>query len=135
MKDHTTVNPPTEMRIILIADDETAIAETLAEFVAELGFTPLVAQNGRQALHMARERWPALVMTDLMMPLLDGTELIRLLRAEAASNGRMVPPIILLTAAGTHRLKDLPVDAILRKPFDLDQLEQLMYQLLGLTTS
>lgn len=116
---------------ILIVDDEVAIAEVLAEFVSDLGYTPLMAQNGQEALDLARQQWPALVMTDVMMPVMNGKELVRALRAEASTQRRAVPPIILLTAAGKHIIADLHVDAIITKPFELDELERLLQRFLG----
>lgn len=121
----------TEPVIILIADDEEPIVEMLAAFVEDLGYTPLVAQNGEQALALAREHLPALVITDLMMPMLGGADLILLLRAEAAAHGRAAPPIVLLTAGSARAASQLQVDALVLKPFDLDQLEQEMRRLLG----
>lgn len=121
-----TKGPP----LILIADDEISIAETLAEFVMELGYVPLVAYNGQQALALARERWPTLVMTDMMMPLLNGAGLIQALRAEAELHGKVSPPIVLLSAVRASTLIDLDVDAIVPKPFDLDYLEQVLQRLL-----
>lgn len=121
----------TEPVLILIADDEKPIGEILAAFVEDLGYTPLVAQNGQQALALARERWPALLITDLMMPILSGTELIMSLRAEAAVRGRAAPSIVLLTAGSARAAHQLQVDALLLKPFDLAQLEQTIHRLLG----
>ena len=117
--------------LILIADDEEPIVEMLAAFVEDLGHTPLVAQNGQQALALAREDRPALIITDLMMPMLSGAELIRSLRAEAATHERAAPPIVLLTAGSARAASQLQVDALVLKPFDLDQLEQVIRRLLG----
>ncbi|MBA2393609.1 MAG: response regulator [Ktedonobacteraceae bacterium] len=128
-------NKPTrdikEPPIILIVDDEISIAETLAEFVMELGYTPLVAYNGQQALAQALERWPILVMTDLMMPLMNGAAFIQALRVEAKKRKKAPPPIILLSAVHNQTLADIHPDAIVPKPFDLDHLEQVVYRLLG----
>lgn len=86
-----------EPPLILIADDEEPITEMLEAFVTDLGYTPPVARNGQQALNLARERWPALVVTDLMMPIVSGADLITALSAEAKASGRASPPIVLLT--------------------------------------
>jgi CheY-like chemotaxis protein len=99
--------------------------------VADAGHEPLVAGHGRQALELARARWPALVITDLMMPHLDGAELIAALADEAAARGRPRPPVILLTAAGQREARAAGADAVLRKPFDLDALEELVHRLLA----
>ena len=121
----------TETFLILIADDEVTITEALAVFVADLGYVPMVAYNGQEALALASERWPRLVITDLMMPLLNGADLIHALRAEAVRRGKEPPPVILLTAAGIKAVKDLDVAALILKPFDLDHLEQVLHRLLG----
>ena len=131
-KEPVTPSAETEPVLILIADDEESIVEMLATFVTDLGYTPLVAQNGQQALKLARERRPALIITDLMMPMLSGADLILALHAEAADQGRESPPIVLLTAGSTRAASQLQVDILLLKPVDLDQLEQVIRNLLGL---
>lgn len=116
--------------LILIAEDERPIAEVVAAVVADAGYEPVVAAHGRQALELARERWPGLVITDLMMPHLDGAGLIGALGEEAAARGRTRPPVILMTAAGPRQAREAGADAVLRKPFDLDALEELIRRLL-----
>ncbi len=118
--------------LILIADDEEPIVELLAMFIEDLGYLPLRAQNGKQALDLAREHGPALIITDLMMPVMDGADLVHALRAEASVQGRDSPPIVLLTAGSTRIANQLPVEALLRKPLDLGQLERVIHRLLEL---
>ncbi len=131
MMSNDTVTPrEAEQILILIADDEEPIVELLATFVADLVYTHLVAQNGQQALDLAHERWPALIITDLMMPVLNGADLILALRAETSAQGRLSPPIILLTAGSRRAAGNLPVEAVLLKPFDLQQLERIIRRLL-----
>ena len=117
--------------LVLIADDEAPIAETLALMVEEAGYTALLASHGREALELARLHSPSLLITDLMMPYLDGAALIAALRREAAAKGRSVPPIILMTAASGRRAEEAGADATLNKPFDLDEVEELLRQFLG----
>jgi len=120
----------TAFGVVLIAEDERAIASLVTEVVAQAGYTPLVATNGRQALDLAREQWPALVITDLMMPYLDGAALTAALRAEAATRGVAAPPIILMTAASLQYARAAGTDAVLRKPFNLAELEALLLRFL-----
>lgn len=120
---------------ILIVDDEEAIVDLLSEFVTDLGYIPYSALNGQQALSLAFEHWPVLVITDFMMPKMNGAELIRSLYAEASAQNRVRPAIILLTAAGIPALKGLHVDALMTKPFDLDKLEQVIRRLLRAAAS
>ncbi len=116
---------------ILIVEDEEPIAEVVATVVEEAGYTPVVAAHGRAALELAREQWPALLITDLMMPYLSGAELIVALRAEAEARGETTIPIILMTAASLSLARAAGADAVLRKPFDLVQLEDLLQRFLG----
>ena len=116
--------------LILIADDEEPIVEMLATFVADLGYTPVVAQNGQEALDLARQHEPALIITDLMMPIMNGADLILVLRREAEAQGRASSPIVLLTAGSRRAASELPVEVVLLKPFDLSQLERVIRRLL-----
>lgn len=118
--------------LVLIAEDEEPIAEAIAMLVEDCGYTPITASNGRQALELARRRKPALIITDLMMPYLDGDELIAALKSDAARDGYIPPPTILLSAAGLRRMKVSGADVLLPKPFELDELEKLLRRFLGL---
>jgi two-component system chemotaxis response regulator CheY len=112
--------------VVLIVDDERSIAAVVAEIVSDMGYTPAVATHGQQALELARAHWPVLVITDLMMPRLNGADLIAALREEARLQARAAPPIILLTAASAHYAQAAGADVILRKPFNLTELEALV---------
>ena len=116
--------------LVLIADDEQPIATVVAGLVEDMGYTPQIASDGKQALQMARSSWPALLLTDLMMPGLNGIELIDAIRAEAVANNRPQVPTILMTAAGLARGQAARADAYIAKPFDLDELESLFRALL-----
>ena len=117
--------------LVLIAEDEEPIAEAIALLVGDCGYTPLIANNGRQALELARARRPALLITDLMMPYLDGDQLIAALRGDASRDGSRPLPTILLSAAGLKRMQTSSADVLLPKPFNLDDLEALLRRFLG----
>ena len=117
--------------LVLVVDDETPIARVVAELVEDLGLRALTAADGRQALALARTSWPALVITDMMMPGMGGLELIAELRAEAVTQGLPRLPIILMTAAGGRSARVSDADVFLAKPFDLAQLEDLIVRLTG----
>ena len=120
-----------EQVIVLIAEDEETIAETLAMIVEDAGYAPLVAHNGREALVLARERHPKLILTDLMMPYLSGADLIAAVRRHAASEGYISPPIVLVTAAGRMRAEQAGADVIIAKPFDVAKIEAVLQRLIG----
>lgn len=115
---------------ILIVDDEETISQVLSELVKDMGFIALVAANGREALTLAKQHWPDLIITDLMMPLMDGIELLRRLHVEAESRRLPYPPVMLLTAAGTPTLRNLHIDVVFSKPFELLQIEETLLNLL-----
>ena len=117
--------------LVLIAEDEEPVAEALALMVADAGYTPLIAVQGKQALDLARERRPALIITDLMMPFLNGAQLIEAIRADAALDNHRPPPMILMTAAGLRRALEANADVLLKKPFDVSEVEELLLRFLG----
>ena len=124
--------PPTAARetgrVVLIVEDEEPIAQALAYVVEGAGHTTVVAVNGRAALELALAHRPNLIITDLMMPQMSGQELIRALREtwQAAT-----PPIVLMTAAGPRYAEAAGADALLLKPFDLEQVEALLRRFLA----
>ena len=124
-----------EPPIVLIVDDDIPITEVLALVVRELGYQPLVAFNGQQALNIAREHWPALVLTDLMMPVLDGEGVVRGLYKEASARDTTPPYIVMFTAAKQRSEVSLPVDAFISKPFEVEQVEELIQRFLPPATS
>ncbi len=118
-------------RLVLIVEDEEPLAETISFIVREAGYTPMVALHGKQAMELVRTRKPALVITDLMVPHMDGASVIEILRAAATAAGEPAPPIILITAANMVRARAAGADVILRKPFYLADLEELLRRFLG----
>ena len=120
-----------ERYLVLIVEDEGSIAGVLSALVEELGYVPLVAPHGAAALELARVRWPALLLTDHMMPVMNGSRLIAELRAEAVTSDRTMPPVILMSAVGGRIGKGSGADVLLPKPFDLDQVEALLERFLG----
>lgn len=124
------LRPGTDPSLILIAEDEGPIAEALAFVVEDAGYRAVLARHGKEALGIARERPPALIITDLMMPHMSGSDLIAALRDDAIRDGFRAPPIILMTAAGGRFAGAASADAILRKPFDIGEVETLLQQLL-----
>lgn len=112
--------------IVLIAEDEEPIAQAIAFIVEDLGYTPEIALHGKQALELVRTSHPALIITDLMMPQMDGAELIRAVHEDAAREQYAAPPIILMSAAGRHYVESVGADAFLPKPFDVTDVEQLV---------
>jgi DNA-binding response OmpR family regulator len=102
---------------ILVVDDEASVVEVVALYLKREGFTVRVARDGRSALNAIREHLPALVVLDLMLPEIDGLEIVRRLRDDATSD----VPVIMLTARRqeTDRIYglELGADDYVTKPF------------------
>jgi two-component system phosphate regulon response regulator PhoB len=117
--------------LVLIAEDEEPLAETVAFAVREAGYTPLIALHGRQALELAQARHPALLILDLMLPYLDGVAIVAAVRQHARDAGLEAPPIILMTGASLVQARTANADVILRKPFHLEDLDRLLHRYLA----
>jgi diguanylate cyclase (GGDEF)-like protein len=104
---------------ILVVDDDADIARFVQIELTMAGFDVIVAHDGAQAREMVASQQPDLVIVDLMMPVLDGVELTRLLRADAMTSAL---PIIMLTAKTTTVDKVLGLtagaDDYIAKPFE-----------------
>lgn len=110
-----------KIQTILLVDDESAITENLAPFLERSGFEVQVASNGEQALELLPEVNPDLLVLDVLMPKIDGREVLRRLR----SQGNWVP-ILLLTQVGEAGERAMALeegaDDYLNKPFDPHEL-------------
>lgn len=85
------------MALILIAEDEPDIFQLLKFRFQRLGHNIAWAQDGEEALAMARNRLPDLILLDVMMPLLDGHQVLQRLKADPDTTAT---PVIMLTARG-----------------------------------
>ena len=109
--------PGVQRAVVLVVDDEPAITALLAEVLDIAGYDTLTAADGRTALAIARRERPALVLTDRLMPEVDGIEFVRRLRASPVTNN--IPVVLMSSTRPTQeQLADIP---FLPKPFDLDE--------------
>ena len=83
---------------VLVVDDEPTIAEVVSRYLARAGYETRVAGDGPQAIELAGERRPDLVVLDLMLPGIDGLEVMRRLRELGETGPRERVAVILLTA-------------------------------------
>jgi DNA-binding response OmpR family regulator len=106
---------------VLLVDDEQAITSNLAPFLERAGFSVAVAADGEEALDEISSFGPSLIILDVLMPRLDGREVLRRLRQRDDWT-----PVILLTQVGesTERAMALEegADDYLNKPFDPHEL-------------
>ncbi len=108
------------MKTILIVDDKASVQRLIADYLTANGFRTVTANNGREALYVARHEKPDLVLLDIMMPEMDGYEFLRLFRKERNT------PVIMLTAKMEETDKvvglELGADDYVTKPFGMAEL-------------
>ena len=103
---------------VLLAEDEPNIAESLTFLLDRAGFEVTVETDGRGALTSALDAPPDVLILDVMLPEVDGYEVLRQLRADRRAQGL---PIVMLTAKGQakdrERAEALGVNRFMTKPF------------------
>ena len=108
------------MATILIVDDEYLIADILGYALEDEGYMTVKAGNGKRGLEVLDRERPSLVITGFMMPIMDGLELARAIRAR---NDFAHLPILLMSGAQGSIGRATPelFAAVFDKPFDIDQ--------------
>ena len=111
---------PLDHRRILVVDDEPQITRVLRTSLTSQGYDIRVANNGETALEILKDWTADLLITDLAMPVMDGVELCRRVRAKSEV------PIIVLSVRGEERTKvqalDVGADDYVTKPFGINEL-------------
>ena len=106
-----------ELGDILVVDDEASVVEVLKLYLQREGFSVRIARDGQAALTAVRQKPPTLIVLDLMLPHIDGMEILRRLRENPATD----VPVIMLTARSqeTDRIYGLEMgaDDYVTKPF------------------
>ena len=83
------------MKTILVVDDKANVRKLLQDYLTEQGFKVTTATNGREAIYEARRSRPDLILLDIMMPGIDGFEVVRRLKADPVT---CAIPIVTVTA-------------------------------------
>src|SRR5919202_623998 len=118
---------------LLLVDDEPGVRVSVKEFLQEVGgFTVDVASNADEAWQLLQQKTPDLVISDIMMPQVDGYQFLKKLRDDPRFK---TLPVVFLTARGmtSDRIQGYQagVDAYLSKPFDPDELVAIVTNLLA----
>ncbi len=126
------MHSPSLDKKILIADDDQEALNLIARSLTRHGFAVTAVANGKEAQNsLAREQFD-IVILDLMMPRMDGWEVLRWLRTEARSK----TPVIILSAKDEmddmQKGMSLQADTYLTKPIDIEELLQTIHTLLFL---
>jgi len=103
---------------VLLAEDETNIAVSITFLLERAGFEVTVENDGRKALDSVMANAPDVVVLDVMLPGLDGYEILRRLRADRRSASL---PVLMLTAKGQREDREMALkcgaDLFMTKPF------------------
>ena len=107
-----------EAHTVLVVDDDPDIRESIEELLRSDGLDAAVAANGQEALRVIEQRGIGVVLLDLMMPVMDGRQMVE----EMRKRGISVPVVLLSAGRDLRRVsQELGLPAI-EKPFDLDEL-------------
>ena len=121
-----------EKNRILIVDDERALRRGVVKIVETIGYEPLEAENGEEALRQVERHRPALIILDVMMKGMSGLEVCSRLKEDPETSGIQ---IIILSARGQTREQEeglrAGADRYISKPFDYKELIKTIHELLG----
>lgn len=106
-------------KIILIVEDEPKNLKLIQDLLQASGYRTVEATDGRQGVELARDRKPDLILMDIQLPVMDGLEATRILKADTSTRDM---PIIALTsyamAGDEERAREAGCDGYITKPID-----------------
>ena len=115
--------------MILCVERDPHVRDLESYFLTDAGFQVTFAADGIEALELARTMRPAIVITEILVPKLDGLALCRRLKADEATKGTAILVFSLLAAE--DRARDAGADAFLGKPLAAQRLTDTVRQLLA----
>lgn len=119
-----------QKRTILIMDDDLAMQTVLEIALREAGYQVILANDGQEGIDKIRRLKPDLVVSDIMMPQMDGVEAFHLIKEQLQDDGI---PIFIMTALNRKPwFADMEADGavIIQKPFEVDQFVRLVNDML-----
>lgn len=122
------------MTKILIADDEVAVLEIMARKVASAGYKVITAKDGMEAWEKIQQESPDIVLLDLIMPRMDGFEVLTKLRNTPPSS-KWIPVVVISTLDKVQNIKagfDLEADHYLAKPCRIEDILKAIKLMLAL---
>jgi len=117
--------------LILVVDDEPDLLALLVDQVSSLGYDVVPARDGREGLRLAIDRAPDVILTDVIMPYMDGPEMLDRLRSRPGTREIPVIAITALTDRRTRsRLTSVGVRSFLAKPYSMRDLAERIHEAL-----
>jgi CheY-like chemotaxis protein len=114
------------MASILVVDDEVTLLELLANLMEDLGHKAFTASDGKQALKIVASEPIDLIISDIMMPVMDGLTFLRHLKENSAYQDIKV----ILMSAAPLRQENIQPDKYMPKPYNLDDMEAAVAEML-----
>ena len=111
---------------VLLVEDEASLLELLSEVIRDSGHTVIKATNGQEALEKIEQEHPDLIISDVMMPVMNGYMLLHEINLRPEWHNIKT---ILVSAAPIDRTRKPPADAYVAKPYNLDLIENLIKKL------
>jgi CheY-like chemotaxis protein len=107
------------MTTILIIEDYADLRNDITEILGYEGYTVISAADGIEGIRLANEENPDVIVSDIMMPGMDGYEVFRRLREDAETSKI---PFVFMTGTHAHEKSGAQADAYIKKPFPIDDL-------------
>jgi CheY-like chemotaxis protein len=119
-----------QKRTILIMDDDLSMQTVLEIALREAGYQVILASDGQEGIEKLRRLKPDLVVSDIMMPQMDGVEAFHLIKEQLQDDG--IPIFIMTALSRKPWFADMEADGavIIQKPFELHQFVQLVNDML-----
>lgn len=109
-------------KAILVADDDPDILSIVSTSLETQGYTVYRATNGREAVDLAKQRHPDLVLMDMMMPIVSGYEAVTEIKADASTRDITIVGLSAKAmATDMERATDVGIDGYITKPFRIAQ--------------
>jgi len=128
----TPGEPVEQVPLVLVVDDSLTVRRVTQRLLAREGYRVVLAKDGLEAIERLAQERPAIMLTDIEMPRMDGFDLVRNVRADPALAGL---PVVMITSriAQKHRdyAAELGVDHYLGKPYGEEELLRLVAQYAG----
>ena len=110
-------------KVILIVEDEPKNLKLVGDLLRVSGYTTIEVTDGKQGVELAKDKKPDLILMDIQMPIMDGLEATRILKADAATKNI---PVLALTSYAMkedkERIFEAGCDGYLAKPIDIQEL-------------
>ncbi len=115
-------------QVVLVAEDDPSVRITIEFVLKDEGFEVLLAEDGAEALKLALERTPDVILLDQIMPKMDGKEVLAALRKDPSTSAI---PVFVLTGMARGEESEWPGAFFVGKPFSPDALVQRIREVLG----